>query len=267
MPITSFEKKVAVVTGAARGLGAALAGGLATSGCLVALVDRDGSVVRQASRLGGGHRGYVVDVSERTAVASLARTVAADFGRVDLVVNNAGVAAAGPFEQVPLDDLAWVMNVNFWGTVHGCHSFLPLLRGQREGHIVNVVSSFAWLGFPNKSAYAASKAAVRALSESLRAELHGTGIGVTLLFPGPLDTELVRESRATDAAKRDAEARFLAERALPLERVVARTIRAIRRDQARVVVGADYHLVDAAARLAPSLTLAAVARMSRKLPF
>jgi short-subunit dehydrogenase len=209
----------------------------------------------------------VTDVADRAAVEALAAEVAAAHGRVDVLVNNAGVAVAGRFDEMPYEDLAWLMGVNFWGVVHGCRAFLPHLRRQPEAHVLNVVSSFAWLGFPGKSAYAASKAAVRALSESLRAELDGTGASVTLLFPGPLDTAIVRDGRATDPKKRAAEADFLRERAIPLEKVVARAIRGIERDHARVVVGSDYLLLDAAVRLAPSLSLAAITRMQKRMPF
>lgn len=262
-----LEGKVAVVTGGARGLGAALARGLADRGARVALVDIDEEVVSAAARLGEGHTGHRVDVADRTAMENLAETIVSSHGRVDLLINNAGVAVAGTFEETPHQAVEWLMGVNFWGVLHGCRAFLPHLRAQPEAHIVNVVSSFAWLGFPGKSAYAASKAAVRAFSESLRAELSETKVGVTLLFPGPLDTSLIRQGRAASDAQRDAEAEFVARRAIPLDKVVARTLRAIRRNSSRVVVGSDYFLLDAAVRLSPGLALSAVTRASRRMPF
>ena len=266
MPIRDLRDSIGVVTGAANGLGAALARGLAERGARVALVDRDPSVIAAAEDLDGA-RGYVVDVSDRVAMEGLAKTVAADFGGVNLLINNAGVSLAGPLEAVADEDMQWLMNVNFWGVVHGCRAFLPLLRGSSEAHVVNVVSAFAWLCVPGKSAYGASKAAVRALSEALRVELYGTGVGVTLLVPGPLDTGIVRRGRAVSAAQREAEARFVARRAIALDRVVARTLRGIRRDQARVLVGSDVRLIDLAARFAPGLALALLARAARRLPF
>jgi len=266
MPIRDYREAVAVVTGAANGLGAALARGLAERGARVALVDLDPSVITAAGQLGGA-RGYVVDVSDRVAVEGLAKTVAADFGGLNLLINNAGVALAGALEAVDHDDMHWLMNVNFWGVVHGCRAFLPLLRAGSQAQLVNVVSAFAWLGMPGKSAYGASKAAVRALSEALRVELHGTGVGVTLLVPGPLDTGIVQRGRTTSEAQREAEARFVARRAIALDRVVVRTLRGISRDQARVVVGSDAWMLDLAARFAPSLTLAVLARIARRLPF
>lgn len=267
MPIRSWNDKVAVVTGAAHGLGAALARGFAARGARVVALDRDPAVAALAGALGAGHEHRVVDVADAAAVQAAADDIAARHGAVHVLVNNAGVAVAGRFEQVPQADFEWLMGVNFWGVVHGCRAFLPHLRRTGGGQIVNVASSFAWLGFPGKSAYAAAKAAVRALSESLRGELAGSGIGVTVLYPGPLDTRLVADGRAVDPAQRTAEAELLRRRAIPLDRVVARTIRGIERDRARVVVGLDYRLLDAAARLAPSITLAAIARMARRLPF
>lgn len=267
MPLREWNERTVVITGAARGLGAALARGVAARGARVAGVDRDAAVIETMRALGPQHTAHVADVADRAAVDALAADVTSAHGRVDALINNAGVAVAGRFEDVPHDDLAWLMGVNFWGVVHGCRAFLPHLRRQPEGHVLNVVSSFAWLGFPGKSAYAASKAAVRALSESLRAELHGSGIGVTLLFPGPLDTAIVREGRAVDPQKRAAEAAFLKDRAVPLEKVVARALRGIERDHARVVVGSDYHLIDAAVRVSPALSLAAISRFAKRMPF
>ena len=255
-----------MVTGAARGLGEALARGLSAKGVAVALVDRSDAVGAVAASLSGATH-HVTDVADRTAVERLAAEVVARHGRVDLLVNNAGVAVAGDFEAVPHEDFEWLMGVNFWGAVHGCRAFLPHMRRHPEGHIVNVASSFAWLGFPGKSAYCASKAALRALSESLRAELAGSGIGVTLLFPGPLDTSLVRDGRAVDREKQAKEAEFVRARAVSLERVVRRTLRAVERDRARVLVGADYRLLGAAVRLSPTGALAGVTRSRSRMPF
>ena len=259
MPIRSLRDKVAVVTGAASGLGAALASGLVREGARVALVDREAAVAQHG--LGTAQRAYVVDVADADAVATLRGDVVRDFGSVDLLVNNAGVSVHGAFDSVPLEDVRWLMGVNFWGVVHCTHQFLPLLRTRPEAHVVNVLSLFGWLGLPGKSAYAASKAAVRALSESLRVELQGTGVGVTMLVPSALDTPIVANGRATDASQQEREAALIRRRAIPLERVVARTMRAIRNDQPRVFVGTDARVVELGARLSPSLSQTLAARL------
>ncbi len=265
MPLTDLTDATAVVTGAAGGLGFALAQGLAAAGARVALVDLDADVVAVARALPGA-RGYVADVGDAAAMNDLARRVALDVGPARLLIANAGVAASGPFEELPLEDVDWVWRTNVGGTWNACRAFLPQLRAHAPAHAVLVGSAFAMLAPPGKSAYAASKAAVRALAESLRAELRGAGVGVTLLVPGPLDTGIVRTSRAVDPGQREAEARFVARRALPLERVVRRTLRAVRRDEARALVGLDAHLLDLAARAWPAGAQWAMAHAARRLP-
>jgi NAD(P)-dependent dehydrogenase (short-subunit alcohol dehydrogenase family) len=264
--IRSFDGKIAVVTGAASGIGLAIARELAARKARVALVDRDPVVADVAASLASA-TAHVADVSDREAMRALAGEVVDAHGGAHLLVNNAGVSLAGKFADVSDEDFEWVFAVNFWGVVNGCRAFLPHLLAAREAHLVNVCSSFAWLGFPGKSAYASSKAAVRAFSESLRVELADTKVGVTLLFPGPVDTNLVRRGRATDTQQREREAEFLAARAVSPERVAKRCLAAMRSNRARVLVGTDYHLVDLAVRVSPSLALAGIAMLSRRMPF
>lgn len=262
--IRDFRDKVAVVTGAASGIGLALARELDARGSVLALADVDPTVAGVASGLRSASA-HVVDVADPAAMRSLATEIETRHGGVNLLINNAGVSVAGHFADVSDDDFAWLFGVNFWGVLNGCRAFLPLLARGREAHIVNVCSSFAWLGFPGKTAYASSKAAVRAFSESLRAELAGTPVGVTLLFPGPVATNLVQSGRAADPAQREREARFLQSRAVSPARVARRCLDGVRRNRSRVLVGFDYRLIDLAVRCAPSLALAAVTRMWRRM--
>lgn len=264
MVIRSWPGKVVVVTGAARGLGAALTRVFVARGAVVAQVDRAAAPVTAA---GSPHSWHHADVADEGAVQQLASDVIARHGHVDALVNNAGVAVSGPCEHVTTADLRWLMDVNFFGVVHACRAFLPHLRARPEAQVLQVVSSFAWLGCAGKGAYAASKAAVRAYSEALRAELHGSSVGLTLLFPGPLATGLVRNARAADPLQREREAAFVDARAVPIDRVTARALAGMQRNAARVVVGRDYRLLDLAVRLAPAWTLAALARLQRRLPF
>lgn len=173
----------------------------------------------------------------------------------------------GRFEAVSLADLDWVFAVNFFGVVHGCHAFLPHLRAADEAHIVNVGSSFGLLGMAGKSGYSATKAAVRGFSEALRAELAGSRVGLSVLYPGPVNSGIVQRGRVVDPAQREAEARVLASRALPPERAARAMLRAIRRNHARVLVGADYRLIDWVSRLSPALAAWLAGRLARSMPF
>jgi short-subunit dehydrogenase len=264
-----LRDRVAVITGAGGDIGRALALRLGQEGCRLALVDLGEAALREtAAGLGGRPCSlHVVDVANRAQMERLPQEVIDQHGRVHVLVNNAGVSVAGTLEQVSFADLEWIIGVNLWGVLHGCKLFLPLLRAEEEGHIVNVCSSFGLLGFPRKGAYALTKGAVRSLSECLRAELYGSRVGLTQLYPGPVDTGIVRRGRAPDEAQREAEARFLTARAIPAERVAARTVRAILRNEGRVLIGADYRLIDWAARISPGLAAALIARLSRRLPF
>ncbi|MCB9759767.1 MAG: SDR family oxidoreductase [Alphaproteobacteria bacterium] len=253
----------AVVTGGASGIGAALVDALVARGARVVVLDVAEDTAARAEAAGA--LGLRCDVSEAVQVEAAAARVIAALGGVELLINNAGVSVAGPFDEVPAEDFDWLWRINVMGVVHGCRAFLPHLGP--GAHIVNTCSAFAWLGFPGKTAYSASKAAVRAFSEALRAELAPRGVGVTLLFPGPVDTAILRQGRATDPAQREAEVAFLARRSVPPERVAARCLRAVERNQTRVLVSLDYLMLDILARLSPSLALWLVTRLSRRMPF
>jgi NAD(P)-dependent dehydrogenase (short-subunit alcohol dehydrogenase family) len=249
----------AVVTGGASGLGRALAEDLVRRGAEVVLLDVDPGHSSVASAIGAGS--IACDVSDPSAV----RFAATQIGPVDLLINNAGISVSGPFAAVPADRFDQLMAVNFGGVVNACRAFGPKLRP--GGHVVNVCSSFAWLGMGGKTAYSASKAAVRAFTEAWRAEVEPLGIGVTLLFPGPLDTGLVRSGWAHDATQRDAEVGFLRRRAISMDHAVQRCLKGVERRRFRVVLSLDYHVVDWAVRLHPGLAAWAVARWSTWAPF
>lgn len=263
--------QVAVVTGAASGIGRAISIALAERGCDLALVDRDETGLQQTAALiaptGRALSRHVVDVSQRAAMERLPDAVLQAHGGVHLLVNNASVSLAGPLQQLALDDLEWIVGVNFWGVVYGCRCFLPYLRRQPPAHVVNILSDFALIGFPTKTAYCATKFAVRGFSEALRAELHGSGVGLTCVYPGPADTNLVRTGRAWDAAKKAREATFLQQRGIPLEQIAARVVRGIERNWARVLIGWETHAMDGLSRLFPAWTNTLVGRMKQRLPF
>ncbi len=251
-----IEGRVAVVTGAASGIGRATALRLAERGCALALADIDRTGLDETAHQLARHAvkvsTAVVDVSDRAAVEAFARHVEATHGAAHILVNNAGVVIAGPFAEQRLEDLEWLVGINYWGVVYGCHSFLPLLRRQDEGHIVNLSSMFGFLGLPGQSGYCATKAAVRALSESLYAELRRERIGVTSVHPGCIDTSIVRSGRVGDESlRRDVQALF-DRRGAPPDAVARAILRAIERNKLFVRVRPESVATDWAKRLFPA---------------
>jgi NAD(P)-dependent dehydrogenase (short-subunit alcohol dehydrogenase family) len=200
--MTNIEGAVAVVTGGASGIGRGIAEVLAERCARVVIADIEKAAIdRATAEL--GVVGARVDVADPASVAALADEVMRRYGRVDIVVNNAGVGPVGPISDLTLADWDWVLDVNLRGVIHGVHTFLPLLRANAEGgHLVNTASMAAFAPLANLGAYAASKAAVAALSEVLAAELadEGSRVHVTLLTPGSVNTGISRSLRNRPAA-------------------------------------------------------------------
>jgi len=190
---------VAVVTGAASGIGAALARGLAAKGCNLALADRDAAGLAEsaaaAREKGAKVSEHVLDVSDAKAIADFPEQMLAQHGRANVLINNAGVALGGTFAQTDLADFEWLMNVNFYGVVRMTHTFLPYLQREQTAQIVNISSIFGIIAPPGQTAYCASKFGVRGFSESLRHELVDTGVGVTVVHPGGIATNIAENAR------------------------------------------------------------------------
>lgn len=201
----AFQDRVGAVTGAGSGIGRAVATEVARRGAEVALCDVDeAGLAETAARIqsmGTRVSTQRVDVADRQAVEEWADKVAADHGKVNLIVNNAGVALGANVETMSYEDLEWLMGVNFWGVVHGTKAFLPHLRAAGEGHIVNVSSVFGMMGIPSQSAYNAAKFAVRGFTEALRIELDADGgkVSCTTIHPGGIKTNIARNGRFDDA--------------------------------------------------------------------
>ncbi len=252
--------KVAVVTGAGSGIGRALALELVRRGASIAISDVDvaglEATAEQVRAIGGTVRTDVIDVSQREVVERYADTVVADLGRVNLVINNAGIAYFGNVTEMPYKDLERVMDVDFWGVVNGTKAFLPHLEASGDGHVVNISSVFGLFGVPSQSAYNAAKFAVRGFTEALAMELKMAKkpVSVTCVHPGGIKTNIVRNATSVDERadqKGDISAHF--------DKVLARTtpmkaanviLDGVEKKKVRVLIGADAKVIDAFVRLA-----------------
>lgn len=270
----TFDGKVAVITGAGSGIGRELALDLAARGAVLALSDKDEvGLLETAERCTARHAREVhtekLDVSDRGAVAEYARAVAADLGRVNAVFNNAGVALHGDFEETPYDEFERIMDVNFWGVVHGSKEFLPHLIASGDGHLVNVSSLFGLMGMPGQTAYNASKFGVRGFSEALRMELLVAGhpVRVTTVHPGGIKTAIARNARTTASHDQETVAKlFDTKLARTTAEAAARTIvEGVLRDKPRIVVGGDAKLLDAYVRLVGSRYQGTVAKVAARI--
>ena len=254
----TLDGKVVAITGAGSGIGRALALQAAARGASLALSDWDADGLAQTARLAGvaPHRQLLtdqLDVRDRQAVHDHADAVRRRLGRVNAVVNNAGVALHGDFEEVSYEDFSWVLDVDLWGVVHGTKAFLPHLIDSGDGHVVNVSSLFGLLGAAGQTAYNAAKFAVRGFSEALRQELllAGHPVQVTCVHPGGIRTAIVRNARTT--ASHD-----VAEVARHFDTRLARTSperaaeiiwAGVLHHRPRVLVGTEAKLLDALVRV------------------
>ncbi len=253
--------KVAVITGAAGGIGRALVARLAAEGCALALVDRDEAGLRAVAPPGASV--HVLDLRAPGAVASLVEAVLAAHGRVDLVVNNAGVTVHGPFERLGADDVDFVLDVNLRVVAQSCRAFLPHLKASR-GHLVNVASMAALHGVPMQSVYAATKAGVRSLSQTLRVELAPRGVGVTAVLPGTIATGLLGAARSYDPGQSAKLGALMLRFGASPDRVAHKVVRAVRADRGEVFVGWDTVVLRTALWLAPSLIRASLSLSWRR---
>ncbi|AJR18521.1 SDR family NAD(P)-dependent oxidoreductase [Pimelobacter simplex] len=268
-----FQDKVAAVTGAGSGIGRALALQLAAEGARVAISDWDAAGLAETAALldarGTTAHCTVLDVRDRAAVHAWADAVAAHFGTVNLVVNNAGITIFGTVEESPYEDIEKVVDVDFWGVVHGTKAFLPHLVASGDGHVVNVSSIFGLFGVPTQSSYNAAKFAVRGFTEALRQEmlLAGHPVGVTCVHPGGIRTNIVNNATASNAADTSSIARTFNEkltRTSPED--AARTIlRGVRRRRPKVLIGADAVAVDLVVRVLGAAYQRPFAAVSRRL--
>jgi NADP-dependent 3-hydroxy acid dehydrogenase YdfG len=206
METPNVKDKVVVITGASSGLGESTAKLLASHGAKVVLgarrKDKIDSVVKEISAAGGKAAGFAVDVTQRAEVEALIKGAVDNFGRVDVMVNNAGIMPIAPINLLKVDEWDRQIDINFRGVLYGVAAVLPQMQKQKSGHIINLASVFGIKIFaPGGTVYCATKAAVRALTEGLRMELHSENIRCTMISPGAITTELQNSTTDPSSAK------------------------------------------------------------------
>jgi short-subunit dehydrogenase len=261
--MTAIRGAAAAVTGAASGIGRALALELAARGCDLALADRDEAGLQTlAAEIKSRHPQKVsvhqVDVADPSQIEAFALAAVAAHPGLNIVINNAGVALMGTFDEIDLAQMDWLMNINFWGVVRGTRAFLPQLATRPEAHIVNLSSIFGIIAPPGQTAYCAAKFAVRGFSESLRHELQmaGSPVRLSVVHPGGVATSIARNSRSgvgmTDNARRaQSIERFEAVAKTTPAAAALRIIAGIEKNQPRILIGNDARIIDLFQRLRP----------------
>jgi short-subunit dehydrogenase len=270
----AFAGRTCVVTGAASGIGAALALTLAKRKAVLVLVDRDADGLARVAELArevgaAGVDTYVIDLSDGGDRLDLAAEVASRHGGADLLVNNAGVALSGTFEQVSMKDFDWLLEINLHAVVRMTKAFLPQLLNRPGSHVVNVSSLFGLIAPPTQVAYVTSKFGVRGFTEALRHELADRGVGVTVVHPGGIKTNIAANARISGPdidGEQAARARAFAEAALtmPPEDAAQIIVTAIQARKPRLVITRAAKAADWLARLTPTRYWAVSQRAARR---
>ncbi|NNE98551.1 MAG: SDR family NAD(P)-dependent oxidoreductase [Pyrinomonadaceae bacterium] len=253
-------KSVAVITGAASGIGRELALNLASQGVAgLAISDVNSDGLNETVEMLGDYDVDVlsstVDVSKRDDIQRFADETVKRFGRATHLINNAGVGMVGRVEQLSIEDMEWMMAINFWGTVYGTTTFLPILKKENLGHIVNLSSVFGFIAPPGQSAYCASKFAVRGFTECLRHELEGTSVLVSVVHPGGIKTNIVKNARRGKSAT--AEDMKIADEMLDTlakttpKRAAETIVKGIKSKNPRILIGMDARQISLIHRMFP----------------
>ena len=265
----NLQESRAVITGAGSGLGRALCLELARHRARVLVSDRDATsaqeTAHQVEQAGGSALVQVCDVTQPEHVERLAETAFTQFGGVDLLVNNAGVATGGEVGQLPLAEWKRVLDVNLWGVIHGCHTFVPRLRQQGSGHILNIASAAGLISVGYMAPYNVSKAAVVSLSETLYLELKAAGIGVTVACPTFFRTNIAASAQYTDPKLGKAGSRLVDQARLGPEEVARDLLHAVQRRARYALPIAEGRWAWRLKRLSPDAFLYATLLLQKRI--
>ena len=256
-----FSGRVAAITGAGSGIGRALAVDLAARGAHLALSDVDevglAETVGRCEGRGVKVTSQRLDVADRAAFFAWADAVVADHGQANLVFNNAGVALTASVEAMSIEDFTWLMDINFWGVVHGTQAFLPHLKASGDGHVVNISSVFGLVSIPTQSAYNAAKFAVRGFTDALRIELEidDSGVSATTIHPGGIKTNIARNARVDEATAElsgdvgDPGDMFEKIAMTKPSKAAKQILAAVEKNKRRALIGPDAKVFDLVSRL------------------
>ncbi|GAB3161889.1 SDR family oxidoreductase [Myceligenerans halotolerans] len=261
--------KVFVVTGGGNGIGREVVLGLIKRGARVAAVDRSDDGLAETARLAAAGEGrlstHAVDITDRAAIEQLPGEVQKVHSQVDGVINVAGIVHRfASIHELGFDEIEKVMGVNFWGTVNMVKAFTPVLLERPEASLVNVSSMGALVPIPGQSAYGASKAAVRLLTEGLYAELRGTSVAVTVVFPGAVGTDILKNSGSGIPGRKaatDDNLPKMTSAADAGEQIIA----AVEKGRYRVRIGGDARMLDRLSRLMPQRATGLIADKMKSL--
>ncbi len=277
MKTFQFEGSAAAITGAASGIGRALALELAARGCDLALADLDSAGLESVAReIAAAHSRRVtvrtVDVGRPEQIQDFAAAAIADFPSLNLLFNNAGVALLGQFDEFDQTQMAWLMDINFWGVVRGTRAFLGHLQSRPQAHIINISSVFGIIAPAGQSAYCASKFAVRGFSEALRHELamNKSPVRLSVVHPGGVKTNIARKARTGNQLRESVSMQDVGDRFERMARTTPaaaaqRIIRGVERNEPRILIGGDATILDIIQRLRPATYWGLLSRIFERM--